>query len=865
VNRNYFDFLYIIGRGGFGKVWKVRLKKNNEFFALKEMSKVKIIDRRSEVSIMSERNLLSKLHHSFIVNMYFAFQDFYNLYLVMDLLTGGDLRYHIAFKKTFTEMETQFFIANMILALEYIHSKNILHRDIKPENLVLEKSGYLRITDFGVAKINEEDNSSETSGTPGYMAPEVILVLNHSFPSDFFALGVIGYEFMKGFRPYLGRSRKEIKQLILNKQAKIKKSEIPENWSLNSADFINKLLIRKGDLRLGHGGINELKEHPWMENIDWKLLAEKKVQPPFVPKSSENYDKKYCEGDDEIGEETIERYQIYAQNELYPDVFKNYTFCNLSYISNYHIKRLKRFKESNINIRDIVEKNVDKVLKEENNNLSNLNSVKKINENIKENKNESMNSSIKINKNNSDININKNKSKYNVNNNKKGKIKNHSKSVEDLKQYNINNNNDPNDTNNNKEVNSTTSKSRINNKNNKLNRKENYFTIDTNKLSNKNTQRKKISLSKEKINYDNIKKNFKENIIYNNYINLHFNDFSTNKNYNNSNNINIESNSSTKKKLSAKVSSHNTNKTKSKMNNILNKKNKIVKSSSMKLLENVGNKNLFEEILSNNKNNGNNKHKNKNRHFNENKKIEKNNNIKTINHIKLDNFRNAKKIIENKAEIKTTKNKNVLHLNLAKKLNKNVKGILHKKLDLFMDIIYNNSNDINNFNNLNSNEKIPKKTENKIYINRIGKCHSSCGFYTNSKTVNANKKKNINLKMAKKKHRNLSMQNISNSGYNDIYTNKNISNYNTLNINLNQNSKNNMRIKNNKKYITFYSLNNTSKYGNKCNKKLLKNKNDIKNILNTKKSIYTLNERHSINKKSQNKNTSKSRHKSNII
>ena len=240
------------------------------------MSKLKIIDRNSEASIKGERNLLSNLNHPFIVNMYFAFQDFYNLYLVMDLLTGGDLRYHIAYKKTFTESETKFFIANMILALEYIHSKNILHRDIKPENLVLEKSGYLRITDFGVAKINEKDNSSETSGTPGYMAPEVILVLNHSFPSDFFALGVIGYEFMKGVRPYLGRSRKEIKQLILNKQAKIKKSEIPENWSINSVDFINKLLIRKGDLRLGANGIDELKTHPWMENIDWKLLEEKK-------------------------------------------------------------------------------------------------------------------------------------------------------------------------------------------------------------------------------------------------------------------------------------------------------------------------------------------------------------------------------------------------------------------------------------------------------------------------------------------------------------------------------------------------------------------------------------------------------------
>ena len=810
------------------------------------MSKLKIIDRRSEASIKGERNLLANLNHPFIVNMYFAFQDFYNLYLVMDLLTGGDLRYHIAYKKTFTEDETKFFISNMILALEYIHSKNILHRDIKPENLVLEKSGYLRITDFGVAKINEKDNSSETSGTPGYMAPEVILVLNHSFPSDFFALGIIGYEFMKGYRPYLGRSRKEIKQLILNKQAKIKKDEIPENWSLNAVDFINKLLIRKGDKRLGHSGIIELKTHPWMEDIDWELLSQKKIKPPFVPNRSENYDKKYCEGEDEIGEETIERYQIYAQNDLYPDVFKNYTFCNLSYISNYHIKRLKRFKESNINIKDIIEKNVNKVLKEENNSMNSMNNIKKINE--KENKNESINSSVKINKNNSEIINDKNKSKYKIN--KSGKIKNHSKSVEDLKQYNINNNTNSDNKETKEEI---IASKNPKNKNNKFNKKKNYNTIDTNRINSK-IKRKKISLSKEKANYDYIKKNFKENIIYNNYINLHFNDFSTNKNYNNSNNINIESNSSNNKKISSKLSSNITNKTKSKINNII-PKNKIVKSSSMKLLENVGNKNLFEEILSQKNKNKN----NHNKHINTKQKLEKNN-IKTINHVKLDNFRNAKKIIDNKVEIKTAKNKNTFNLNLAKKINKKVKNIFNKKLNLLMDIIYNNSNDINNINNVNSNVTRPKRTENIININRIGKCHSSCGFYTNAKTMTINKKKNINLKFAKK-HRNLSMQNISNNEYNDIYNNKNISNYNTLN--LNQNSKNNIGISNkNNKYTTFYSLNNTTKCRNKI-KKASKNKIDIKNILNSKKSLHILDEKYLINKKSFNK--SKSRHKSSSI
>ena len=335
--------MYIIGRGGFGKVWKVRLKKTNEFFALKEMSKVKIIDRRSEISIMSERNLLSNLNHSFIVNMHFAFQDFYNLYLVMDLLTGGDLRYHIAHKRTFSEKQTKFIIANMLLALEYIHSKNIIHRDIKPENLVLDSNGYVRITDFGVAKINEEDNSSETSGTPGYMAPEVILVQNHSFPSDFFALGVIGYEFMLGYRPYLGKGRKEIKQLIISKQAKLKIEEIPDDWSEKSMDFINKLLQRKPVKRLGYNGVEEIKNHPWMKDIDWDLLFTKKIKAPFIPSANkENFDKRYCEGEDNVGEETVERYELYLQSDLYEGVFVKYTYVNMNYISKFDQKQKYR-------------------------------------------------------------------------------------------------------------------------------------------------------------------------------------------------------------------------------------------------------------------------------------------------------------------------------------------------------------------------------------------------------------------------------------------------------------------------------------------------------------------------------------------
>ena len=174
IHRNNFKFLYVIGKGGFGRVWKIQSKKSKNIYALKEMSKLKIIDKKSEKSINSEREFLSKLHHPFIVNMHYAFQDKENLYLVMDMLSGGDLRYHISRYRKFSEEQTRFFISNMIYALNYIHDNNVIHRDIKPENLVLDENGYVRITDFGIAKENLEDNSSETSGTPGYMAPEVM-------------------------------------------------------------------------------------------------------------------------------------------------------------------------------------------------------------------------------------------------------------------------------------------------------------------------------------------------------------------------------------------------------------------------------------------------------------------------------------------------------------------------------------------------------------------------------------------------------------------------------------------------------------------------------------------------------------------
>ena len=303
------------------------------------MSKVKIIDKKSIKSINSERDLLSELYSPYIVNMYYAFQDKEYLYLVMDLLPGGDLRYHISIHKKFSEEQTRFFICGIILSLEYIHSKGIIHRDIKPENLVLDAKGYVRLTDFGIAKKIKEDNSNESSGTPGYMSPEVLNSKNHSFPADYFALGVIGYEFKKGERPYKGKNRKEIKdkinkeqiQLTMNEQIKNNYQDIDninsgENWSKESINFINNLLMRNPEERLGYKGINELKQHLWLKYYPWNLIKNKALPSPFIPSDSGNFDDKYCKGEDYIGEETKIRYVEILSQVNYDNCFKDFYY-----------------------------------------------------------------------------------------------------------------------------------------------------------------------------------------------------------------------------------------------------------------------------------------------------------------------------------------------------------------------------------------------------------------------------------------------------------------------------------------------------------------------------------------------------------
>lgn len=211
------------------------------------------------------------------------FQDRKSLYLVMDLLKGGDLRFHLCCVETFQETEVKFIAGCILLGLRYIHKNNMIHRDIKPENLVFDEEGYVRITDFGIARKLGGSNKEETSGTPGYMAPEVIFRQEHGLEVDYFAFGVICFECMLGRRPYVGKNRAEIRNAILSKQVQISDDELPKGWTKQAQNFINLLIQRRVERRIGTNGIDEIFNHPWFKGFDWNMLDSKKMKAPFRP------------------------------------------------------------------------------------------------------------------------------------------------------------------------------------------------------------------------------------------------------------------------------------------------------------------------------------------------------------------------------------------------------------------------------------------------------------------------------------------------------------------------------------------------------------------------------------------------------
>ena len=367
VSLNIFHLDYPIGRGGFGKVWKVKCKLNNKYYAMKIMSKLKIIKKNSVKNINNEKKFLSILHNPFLVNMICSFQDNDNLYLVMDLLLGGDMRYHInkraIYNRKKDENQLKFIAGCVLIGLNYIHENQIIHKDIKPENLVYDSKGYIHITDFGISKIFHPDNGKENSGTPGYMAPEVLFNKDHTYCVDYFSLGVILYELLMGKRPYHGHNKKDLRKDIVSRQARIKEDNIPDGFVksdtfLDCSNFINSLLERKKEKRLGFNGFEEVKNHPWLIDFNWDDLINKRMSPFFIPPLGDNnYDKKYCNEPDKIGDETQNEYETIKNKVDYNKYFQNYSCNNKQFLEKIKILNEKQNKKKTILNQFFVKKN----------------------------------------------------------------------------------------------------------------------------------------------------------------------------------------------------------------------------------------------------------------------------------------------------------------------------------------------------------------------------------------------------------------------------------------------------------------------------------------------------------------------------
>ncbi len=334
-NKIICDFIIkqIIGEGTFATVRLAINRQTGEKVAIKIIEKNKISHEEDKIRMKREIEVLKKLRHPNIVHLYSVIDTEEKIYLITDYIKGIELFDYIVKKKKLTENESCIFFQQIISGIEYLHKIKYVHRDIKPENLIFDQNGYLHITDFGIAKLITKNNSHETSGTPGYMAPEVMQGLSHTFSVDFYAIGVIIYELMMGKRPYTGKTRKEIKEQIMGKQAKISKLEIPDGWSFEAADFANKLLVRKEVNRLGFYNENNIKEHPWLKDVDMDLIKNKKLKAPFLPKKNhDNYDKNYCEEEEEINIETMNRFEDYKLSKNYKNLFLGFTFYNINNI-----------------------------------------------------------------------------------------------------------------------------------------------------------------------------------------------------------------------------------------------------------------------------------------------------------------------------------------------------------------------------------------------------------------------------------------------------------------------------------------------------------------------------------------------------
>ena len=289
VSLEDFKIMKVLGRGSFGKVCLVEYIPTKEYYAMKSLKKDVLLDQDQVESTILEKKILQSLDHPFLVGMIFFFQTEERIYFVMPFIRGGELFQHLRASKFFTEEKVKFYAASIGLALDYLHNKGIIYRDIKPENILIGEDGYLKLIDFGMAKMLKNDEKATSfCGTPEYLAPEIITGEGHDRAADWWSYGILIFEMLCGIPPFYCDNTEKMYELITHAELRFPK-KIP--LSDASKDLLKKLLVKNQDNRLGaKNGFDEIRIHPFFSNFDFQALLAKKLNPPYKPVLKDSLD-----------------------------------------------------------------------------------------------------------------------------------------------------------------------------------------------------------------------------------------------------------------------------------------------------------------------------------------------------------------------------------------------------------------------------------------------------------------------------------------------------------------------------------------------------------------------------------------------
>lgn len=262
-----------------------------KLYALKYINKEKCVKMRAVDNIIQERRLLEEIDHPYVVNLRYAFQDDENMFMVIDLMLGGDLRFHLERNGAFDEHTVKIYVAEIALALDYLHKRRIVHRDVKPDNILLDEAGHAHLTDFNIACFLGKRALTGVAGSMAYMAPEVLEKKGYFTTVDWWSLGVVAFELLFNRRPFRAKTNSSLTNAIKTHEL-VFPDDARDKVSQDCLSALNGLLERDPDFRLGcsqDGGFAALMAHPWFSTLDWEGLQSKQVAPKFVPDVSGVY------------------------------------------------------------------------------------------------------------------------------------------------------------------------------------------------------------------------------------------------------------------------------------------------------------------------------------------------------------------------------------------------------------------------------------------------------------------------------------------------------------------------------------------------------------------------------------------------